>query len=224
MVNSCEDFYTQARLQMVEEQIVARGIRNQQVLDAMRSVPRELFVPEKLIRQAFDDNPLPVAAGQTISQPYIVAAMSELLELPPEGGAKILEIGTGTGYQAAVLAHMGHKVFSIERLPELVQSARWNIAKMPFEAKIKIILGDGSIGHEEEAPYDGIIVTAAAPQIPKSLAEQVRTGGKIVIPCGNPAIQELIQATKLKDGQLELRCCMGCRFVPLIGLHGFHLS
>lgn len=213
--------YEDARNEMTDRQLIPRGIKNKKVLEAFRKVPRHLFVPGNMLKHAYEDRPLPLVSGQTISQPYIVALMTELLELPEDKSAKILEIGSGSGYQAAILAFMGHKVFSMERLPELAGMARKNLKAATLDKNIKISVGDGSLGMPEEAPFDGIIVTAAAPQMPPALIEQLATGGRLVIPCGDAFVQAMLQAIKTKNGKIEINRSIACRFVPLIGKDGF---
>jgi protein-L-isoaspartate(D-aspartate) O-methyltransferase len=195
---------------MVETQIKARGIKDERVLEAMLKVPRDEFVPSRLREQAYADFPLPIGHEQTISQPYIVALMTELLEL--RGDEKVLEIGTGSGYQAAVLGEIAKKVISIERIKPLVKGARDVLGKYK---NVKIVEGDGSKGYPKEAPYDGIIVTAAAARVPEVLIGQLAENGKIVIPVGDFLYQKLLKITKTKEGLTERHVC-DVRFVPLI--------
>ncbi len=206
---------------MVEEQLVPRGIKDPKVLDAFRTVPRECFVTEEHVSEAYDDNPLPTILGQTISQPYMMALMTELLELPHDSAAKVLEIGTGSGYQAAILAHMGHSVVTVERLDKVADFAAKNLSPFTYLDRIKICVGDGCLGWPDDAPYDGVIVTAASPKIPDPLVQQTKIGGKIVIPVGNLFIQQLLKAVKVSEIQLEITQSTGCRFVPLIGKDAF---
>jgi protein-L-isoaspartate(D-aspartate) O-methyltransferase len=213
--------YQDARNEMTESQLVKRGIKSKKILEAFRKVPRHLFVPKNLQKCACDDSPLPLISGQTISQPYIVALMTELLELPEDKSAKILEVGSGSGYQAAILAFLGHKVFSIERLPELAEMAEKNLASANLNNNVKILNGDGSLGAPEHAPFDQIIVTAAAPEIPPELLEQLNPGGILVIPCGDPLIQQMLQVLKSLNGKIHIKESIACRFVPLLGEDGF---
>ena len=224
MVTPVEDGYEALRKRMVEEQLVRRGISVRRVLDAFLEVPRELFVPEGLRDDAYFDGPLPTKAGQTISQPYMVAYMTELLELPAGRECKLLEVGLGSGYQAAILAWLGHKVVGVERLEPLARFAEENLAQLPYGDKVEAVVGDGTLGWPEEAPFDGILVSAAAPGIPHPLVEQLAEGGKLVLPVGDLSVQEMIQVTKRKDGSLQIAEGIGCRFVPLLGKHGFHLK
>ena len=209
------------RKEMVENQLVARGIKSKAVLDAFGAVPREIFVPEKYIEESYDDNPLPVIDGQTISQPYMVALMTELLELPDHKTCRILEIGTGSGYQSAILSKMGHSVTSIERLQEISDYAVERLSKLPYCANVRLVVGDGSIGFSGDAPYDGIIVTAASPLIPEELIKQLKINKVLAIPCGEYYFQQLLKVTKTSDDKIEVEKKCGCRFVPLIGAHGF---
>ncbi|MBI3322324.1 MAG: protein-L-isoaspartate(D-aspartate) O-methyltransferase [Candidatus Omnitrophica bacterium] len=201
---------------MVEEQILARGVRDRRVLEAMAEVPRSLFVPAERRDEAYADSPLPIGAGQTISQPYIVALMLELLRLRP--GHKVLEIGTGSGYQTALLARMEAKVFSMERIPELAEKAREKLERLGF-GNAALRVGDGSLGWPEEAPFDRIIVTACSPEVPAALAEQLTEGGILVCPVGE-GLSQTLTVTERADGRLRTRGICECVFVPLIGLHG----
>ena len=205
---------------MVADQIACRDVSDPRVLDAMRAVPRHRFVPSSLLSQAHGDFPLPVGEGQTISQPYIVALMTEHLRLSQ--GAHVLEIGCGSGYQTAVLSEVvGPRgdVVSIERIPALARSARERLAELGYD-NITVVEGDGTLGHPEGAPYDGIIVTAAAPKAPEPLVEQLGEGGRLIIPVGGSWAQELV-AIERQDGGVRKRHICGCRFVPLIGEHGW---
>ncbi|HOK79558.1 MAG TPA: protein-L-isoaspartate(D-aspartate) O-methyltransferase [bacterium] len=208
--------YERLRKLMVEHQIRARGIRNERVLSAFLKVPREQFVLEQFRSSAYDDCPLPIDYGQTISQPYMVAIMTELAE--PEKNDRVLEIGTGSGYQTAILCELGCNVFSIERIPELAERAKKTLAKLGYQAHI--IVGDGTLGLKEFAPYKIIIVTAGAPDIPKSLIEQLDEGGRIIIPVGTLYSQDLIRVIK-KKGKLIKENHGGCQFVPLKGKEGW---
>jgi len=206
---------------MVETQLLPRGISDRKTLEAFRNVPREFFVTDAYRDAAYEDRPLPLLCGQTISQPYMVAIMTQVLKLPEDKKALVLEIGTGSGYQAAILAYMGHSVVSVERLPELVEFARNNLENLDFCGDVKIFQGDGSSGWPECAPYDAILVTAAAPDIPAPLIEQLKQGGRLTIPCGGKDMQTLKTLTKTDNGQLEIKEELLCRFVPLIGKHAF---
>jgi protein-L-isoaspartate(D-aspartate) O-methyltransferase len=210
--------YTIARRRMVEEQIIARGVRDARVIDAMLRVPRHLFVPEALAAQAYSDFPLPIGERQTISQPYMVAVMSEALQL--QGGEKVLEIGTGSGYQSAVLALLARQVFSLERLPALARQARRTLDQCGF-ARVNVRVSDGTSGWEEEAPYEGILVTAGAPAIPQSYRSQLTIGGRLVIPVGDRISQTLVRLTRLSERDYREERLFGCRFVPLVGDHGW---
>jgi protein-L-isoaspartate(D-aspartate) O-methyltransferase len=204
---------------MVEKQLRARGIADERVLGAMASLPRERFVPEDRRPIAYADEALPIPAGQTISQPWIVARMTELLS--PKAGDRILDIGTGSGYQAAILALLGARVVSIERQPELAASARQRLAELGFGDQVEVRLGDGSLGDPAGAPWDGILVAAAAPAIPVSLREQLSpNGGRLVIPVGDRRRQDLLLVIRQGDTWLE-RNDGPCVFVPLVGEEGF---
>ena len=209
------------RRSMVESQLIPRGIKDKAVLDAFYTVPRELFVSEKRFNEAYNDNPLPLMSGQTISQPYIVALMTELLELPIDRSARILEIGTGSGYQSAIIASMGHKVVSVERLEDLAEFAIANLKNVPYGENVTVVVGDGSLGWPEQAPYDGILVAAAAPEVPPPLVKQLKVDAKLVIPCGERFIQEMLQIIKISSDGIKTNRNCGCRFVPLIGKNGF---
>jgi protein-L-isoaspartate(D-aspartate) O-methyltransferase len=211
------DAMAAARENMVKTQLLARGIRDPKVLAAMRKVPRHLFVEEALRSQAYGDFPLPIGEQQTISQPYIVAFMTEALELT--GTEKVLEIGTGCGYQAAVLAEIVPEVYSIERLPSLAAKARRTLEALRY-FNVKIKVGDGTLGWPEEAPFQGIIVTAAAPGIPRPLLDQLAMGGRLVIPVGDRYSQTLDVVRKTPEG-IKHDYRGGCRFVKLIGSYGW---
>jgi protein-L-isoaspartate(D-aspartate) O-methyltransferase len=205
---------------MVEFQLRRRGIADEPVLAAMGWLPREEFVPQNLIDAAYDDAALPVEAGQSISQPYIVACMSEAVA--PRPGMWVLEVGTGTGYQAAVLARCGCRVLTMERLPELAESARARLDRLarslgaPELAEIEIEVGDGTSGHSSGGPFEGILITAAAPRVPARLREQLADGGRLVAPVGPLSSQELVQVTRHGDS-FDRRNLGDCVFVPLIG-------
>ncbi len=202
---------------MVEEQLRRRGIRDERVLDAMLRVPRHEFVNAELTRLAYDDSPVPIGGGQTVSQPFIVAYMLQLLAIDPQD--RVLEIGTGTGYQAAVLSLLATEVFTMEVRPELAARARINLARTGFTNTV-VIDGDGSEGLPSHAPFDRIIVAAAAPAIPAALAGQLQEGGSMIVPVGSVELQMLHLARKSK-GSIETATLGGCRFVPLIGEAGF---
>jgi protein-L-isoaspartate(D-aspartate) O-methyltransferase len=209
--------FPKARLKMVEDQIVSRGIRDPRVISAMEKVPRHLFVEEALQGQAYSDHPLPIGEKQTISQPYMVALMTEALQL--KGKEKVLEVGAGSGYQTAILAELAEKVFSIERIRSLAIRARellYDLGYLNFEIKIL----DGTYGWVEEAPFDAIIVTAGAPDIPQPLLDQLATGGRLVIPVGDAYVQDLMRVTKTTEG-VKKENLGGCRFVRLIGKYGW---
>jgi len=214
------DRYIKQRMKMVDTQIRARGIRNPRVLKALEKVPRHLFVNEALRDQAYNDNPLPIDGGQTISQPYIVALMTEALELA--GSEKVLEIGTGSGYQAAVLAELVDHVFSIDRIASLAGNARRLLESLNYY-NIAIRVGDGTLGWKDEAPFDAIMVTAGAPDIPKTLVEQIAVGGRLVVPVGGRHSQLLIKLTRLSESVNDVKKedLGGCRFVDLIGEYGW---
>jgi protein-L-isoaspartate(D-aspartate) O-methyltransferase len=213
--------YHNRRIKMVENQIRSRGIRDVRVLSAMAKVPRHRFVDEGLLDQAYDDNPLPIEDGQTISQPYIVALMTEALQLKEED--KVLEIGTGSGYQAAILAELGARVFSVERLASLAVKARRLLYSLAY-FNIVFRIGDGTYGWREEAPFDGIIVTAGAPDIPKTLVEQLTIGGRLIAPVGDRHSQTLLKITRTSENTdaLKKEDLGGCRFVNLIGAFGWN--
>jgi len=205
------------RRKMVEEQIIARGIKDKKVISAFLKVPREEFVPEDLKKYAYIDSPLSIGEGQTISQPYIVALMTEALKL--KGGEKVLEIGTGSGYQSAILAEIGCEVYSVERIKSLAKKAENILRKLGYNVKIKI--GDGTLGWEEYSPYDRIIVTAAGPKIPDTLLFQLSENeGRLIMPVGDRFFQDLILVIK-RGKEIEKINLGGCQFVPLIGKEGW---
>ena len=200
------------RQHMVEAQLRRRGIRDQRLLDAMASIPRHEFVDARYRSQAYEDHPLPIDAGQTISQPYIVALMLELLQL--DSSSKVLEIGTGSGYQAAILSKLAQSVYTVERHPELARQAAETLSRLGL-SNVTVVTGDGSVGLPEYAPFDAIVVSAAAAQIPPALFEQLREGGRMIIPVGPPETQEL-QLVRKQAGKALVSLREGCRFVPLI--------
>ncbi len=202
---------------MVDRQLRKRDIRSPRVLEAMSSVPRHLFVPPEHTDDAYTDSPLPIGAGQTISQPYMVAAMAEALLL--EGSEKVLEIGAGSGYQAAVLSLLARQVIAVESQPLLADAARIRLAKLGYE-NVRVEAGDGSPGWPPDAPYDAILVTAGAPFIPPPLLEQLAEGGRLVIPVGPANQQELLRVVK-REGKTTRESLFACRFVPLLGRHGW---
>lgn len=212
---SSGDFVTE-REEMVVTQIEARGVRNPDVLNAMRSVPRHEFVLEQYINRAYNDQPLPINHGQTISQPYIVALMSELLEI--EVGEKVLEIGTGSGYQAAVLGEMGAEVYTVEIIPELAQEARQRLDLLGY-TQIKSLTADGYFGWKEHAPFNAIIVTAAPDHLPQPLANQLADGGRLVIPIGPVGDFQTLWLFEKTDGEIQATNMGDVRFVPLTGDH-----
>jgi protein-L-isoaspartate(D-aspartate) O-methyltransferase len=207
-----------ARKRMVEAQILARGITDRRVIDAMLKIPRHIFVEEAMASQAYNDNPLPIGEKQTISQPYMVALMTELLELT--GKEKVLEIGTGSGYQAAILALLADRVYTVERIRPLALKARKALDSLGL-LNINIKISDGTIGWKEEAPFDAILVTAGAPVIPSGLVDELAPGGRLVIPVGDQYEQTLVKITKQEDGSIEQQNLIGCRFVKLIGKYGW---
>ena len=202
---------------MVERQLEARGIKDRRVLDAMREVPRHLFVPAAYRERAYDDCPLPIDERQTISQPYMVAWMTELLRL--EGEETVLEVGTGSGYQGAVLSKLARFVFTMERIPLLAEAAKKRLRDMGIE-NAEVVVGDGTEGLLEHAPYEGIIVTAGSPSVPPRLVEQLVDGGRLVIPVGSSAVQMLTVIEKRGDKTIT-REEGSCVFVPLVGRYGW---
>ncbi len=215
-----EDEYAAARAAMVEVQLGPRGIQDERVLAAMRKVPRHEFVPEPWKQDAYIDSPLPIGEEQTISQPYIVALMTELLEL--KGPEKVLEIGTGSGYQAAVLAELCTAVYTIEILEPLAEQAEQTLKRLGYE-EAHVRCGDGWKGWPERKPFDGIIITCAAPQVPSPLVEQLKVGGRVVVPiAGEDAWDpdDLVVGTKQPDGRLEIEKVADVRFVPMTGSLG----
>ncbi len=211
------DEYAKLREMMVAAQLIPRGIKDKRVLEAMRKVPRHLFMPGSLWGVAYDDNALPIGDGQTISQPYMVAVMTELLELA--GDEKVLEIGTGSGYQAAVLAELALEVYTIERIESLADNARECLAGLGY-SNVVVLTGDGSRGYEERAPFDRIIITAAAPKVPEIIIMQLKEGGVIVAPVGERFSQIVLKGRKEK-GVLVEEFQVPCVFVPLVGEYGW---
>lgn len=212
-----KDPFAPKRRRMVAEQIRARGIRNERLLAAMEEIPRHLFVPSFLLERAHDDGPLPIGEGQTISQPYIVAEMTAALALA--GTEKVLEIGTGSGYQTAILCRLAREVVTVERIASLQSSAERILRELGVE-NVRFRTGDGTLGIPDEAPFDRILVTAAAPAVPPPLFEQLAEGGIAVLPIGGRWEQELVRVTK-ESGKMRKDFLGGCRFVPLIGQCGF---
>jgi len=211
--------FSSLRESMVVNQVAARGVRSESVLKAMRKVPRELFLPKELAEFAYKDSPLPIAAGQTISQPYIVAFMIEALAL--RGGEKVLEIGAGSGYAAAVLGEIAGEVYTIEYIEELAKSAASILAELDYD-NVQVLHGDGTLGWEEHAPYDGIIVTAGGPEIPESLKQQLKIGGRMIIPIGeHKHFQELTRVTRVSETRFKSEDLADVRFVPLVGAAGW---
>lgn len=203
---------------MVEHQIKARGVKDPATLRAMREVPRHLFVEKSNQPFAYEDGPLAIGHGQTISQPYIVAVMTEAAELTPD--SVVLDVGTGSGYAAAILSRIVKEVYSIERIPELTQAAQKVIQELGY-TNIHLMTGDGTLGWKEKAPFDAIIVTAGAPVVPESFAEQLKVGGRIIIPVGDSIFQELLRLRKNPNGTLLKENLESVRFVPLIGKEGW---
>ena len=210
--------YSIARRRMVEEQVIARGVRDPRVISAMLQVPRHKFVEEAMESQAYQDAPLPIGEKQTISQPYMVAVMSEALAL--DGTDKVLEVGTGSGYQAAVLALLADRVFSLERIPALARRARKVLDACGY-SKVNIRLADGTLGWQEMAPFDAIMVTAGAPFVPQGYLDQLAVGGRLVIPVGDLTNQMLMRITRMSETEFKEEQLLGCRFVPLVGNHGW---
>jgi protein-L-isoaspartate(D-aspartate) O-methyltransferase len=206
-----------ARAAMVERQLRRRGISDERVLAAMGRVPRELFLPESLRSHAYDDGALPIGHGQTMSQPFVVATICSLLAL--EGQERVLDVGTGSGYQAAVLAELAAEVVTIERIEAIAAVARTGLAEAGY-GNVEVRVGDGSMGVPDLAPFDGIAVAAAAPSVPPALYDQLDDGGRLVVPRGSRRGQELVLVVRTAEGPLERRS-IPCRFVPLVGDEGF---
>jgi protein-L-isoaspartate(D-aspartate) O-methyltransferase len=217
VANPGVDPFQALRRRMVDEQLAGQGIRDARVLDALREVPRHLFVPESEVDQAYENHPVAIGEGQTISQPWIVARMSQALAL--QGGEKTLEVGSGSGYQTAVLKALGADVYTIERVPELSERARRNVERAGYSG-VHYRIGDGSKGWPEEAPFDRVIVTAGAPSLPLSLVEQLRDGGSMVIPVGGGEEQELLLVRRGQGRVTRERICT-CVFVKLWGEEGW---
>jgi protein-L-isoaspartate(D-aspartate) O-methyltransferase len=209
--------YRLARERMVKTQLVPRGIKDPRILKAMGKIPRNRFIEEALSGEAYNDHPLPIGHKQTISQPYIVALMTEALELI--GEERVLEIGTGSGYQTAILADLSRKIFTVERIRDLMVKARNTLADLGYN-NIMFKAFDGTLGWKEYEPYDAIMVTAGAPKIPEPLLDQLAEGGRLIIPVGNRFSQELIKVTR-KKGNIIQENFGGCRFVDLVGVHGW---
>jgi len=205
--------FDKLRHQMVEEQLKKRRIKSEAVLEAMRTVPRHLFVPQNMQRYAYDDSPLPIGLEQTISQPYIVAFMTEQLE--PEPGMKILEIGTGSGYQAAILAHLGCEVYTVELLEELTVRAQKTLTDLNYN-NVKVRCGNGYLGWPEEAPFDAIIVTAAPDKIPEKLIEQLKEGGKLIVPVGPVRSLQSLKLITKKEKRIIEKDLLPVMFVPMV--------
>jgi protein-L-isoaspartate(D-aspartate) O-methyltransferase len=216
-VERTRDAYETARARMVEEQLVQRGVTDERVLAAMRRVPRHLFVEVPLRDRAHGDHPLPIGEEQTISQPYIVGLMSQLLEL--RGQEKVLEVGTGSGYQTAVLAELARRVCSMERLPRLAERARALLEQLGHD-NVWVRVGSGTLGWPDEAPFDRILVTAGGPSVPPPLFQQLAEGGRMVVPVGDVANQTLTMVEKI-CGEMKTRLCGECKFVKLVGKYAW---
>lgn len=209
----------EARERMVQHQLVRRGIRDPSVLDAMRTVPRERFVPDDVRAEAYEDRPLPIGEGQTISQPYIVAVMAEALSLEPDD--RVLEVGAGSGYAAAVLGHIAREVFAVERHESLARVAAERVAELGYE-NVHVTAGDGTLGLPDEAPFDAMLVSAGGPDVPPPLLDQLAEGGRIVIPVGDGrGEQELVRMVRNERGAFDRTSLGRVQFVPLIGSEGW---
>lgn len=209
--------YESERNAMVARQLMPRGISDERVLEVFRKVPRHEFMPKSLLKEAYADHPLPIGEGQTISQPYMVALMTDCLKL--KGSEKVLEIGTGSGYQTAILAELAKEVYSVERFETLAEKAKEALDGLGYK-NIKIKTGDGTLGWEANAPYDGILVTAGAPNVPEALIKQLNENGRLAIPVGGTFSQVLTVVEKKKGKTLSTEVC-GCVFVPLVGKEGW---
>ncbi len=213
--------FVAARHEMVDRQLSSRGIRDPRVLTVMSAVPRHRFLPESLARVAYSDRAVPLALGQTVSQPYMVAAMTEALAVRPSD--RVLEVGTGSGYQTAVLAALAREVYTVERLAELADEARLRLARLRL-ANVEVLVGDGTLGWPEHAPFDAILVTAAAPSVPSPLFDQLDDdGGRLVAPIGERRLQQLTRYVRTGT-ELKGESLMPCRFVPLLGKEGWHVG
>jgi protein-L-isoaspartate(D-aspartate) O-methyltransferase len=215
--NGAEPFAAE-RFAMVERQLRERGIHDERLLAAMYKVPRHEFVSRQSWGEAYADHPVPIGEQQTTSQPYMIAAMIQAVQIRPED--RVLEIGAGSGYQTAVLAELASQVFGVERYESLADAARETLERLGYR-NVKIVAGDGSLGLPEAAPYDAIVVSAAAPRIPPALTEQLARGGRLVIPVGDSQQQVVQLAQRDQEGNVTVRTLEGCRFVPLIGQQGF---
>ena len=216
------DSFEQQRQQMVDHQIAARDVRDERVLQAMRQVPRERFVPEDQVDRAYEDSPLPIGQNQTISQPYIVALMLEAMDVGPED--RVLEVGAGSGYTAALLSRLAKEIYSIERHPKLTEQARHRLEEIGCD-NVHLRCGDGSLGWADEAPFDAILVSAGGPEVPRSLQSQLAVGGKLVIPVGDTeGGQELWRIDRTGPDRFERHSLGLVRFVPLIGREGWPSS
>lgn len=216
-----EEKFAQERAKMVEEQIIARGIRDNAILQAFRAVPRELFVPVEFQKHSYRDGPIPLPGNQTISQPYVVALMISLLKL--QSTDRVLEIGTGSGYAAALMSLLAAHVYTVERIPELVEFATERLDKGQFN-NVTVIESDGTLGYARQAPYDAIIVAANGPRVPRSLQQQLAVNGRLVMPIGSRKKQRLVLVTKKEDGRFEQTKLTSVRFVPLIGEQGWQVK
>ena len=210
--------FLRERVRMVAAQVAARGVRDRAVLGAMRRVPRHAFVAPELWERAYEDTPLPIGERQTISQPYMVAVMSEALAA--RAGERILEVGTGSGYQTAILAELGARVVSLERIPALAARAERVLGQLGYLDRVTLVVGDGTLGWSAAAPYDGVIVTAGAPHIPRPLVEQLAPDGRLVLPIGEEDVQTLVRLRRGPEGLVE-EYLGECRFVRLLGSHGW---
>jgi protein-L-isoaspartate(D-aspartate) O-methyltransferase len=213
-----EQEFAAARARMVEEQLQARGITNARVLDVMRRMPRHRFVPPEFDLFAYEERALLIGLEQTISQPFMVAVMTQMLELT--GTERVLDVGAGSGYQAAILAELAGEVFSIERHPELAERARARLSELGY-GRVTVVVGDGSEGYAPQAPYDRILVAASSPSVPEALVTQLVPGGRLILPVGETGIQTLTLITKDAAGHVETLACGNCAFVPLIGAQGW---